>query len=235
MREVGFGTGSLYRQNIPLEEILDFYNGAGATAVEISLGSIDEFEKFKLTEKLIDKTNNFSFVSFHAPFRDIKYGHNKKTRNILEKLNYLNKNLPLRGIVIHPDIIEDFSILQYSGLPFLIENMNPEKKSGKFPQEFEKYNQFGLGYVLDIEHVYGNDKTMQLAKKLTEIMGTKLNHLHVSGKKNSRNHTPCHLSENKSEIRKILDNCQLPKISEGILLSLDYDLASKEIEFLKQF
>ena len=235
MKEVGFGTGSLYRQNIPLEEILDFYKDAGATAVEISLGSIEEFERFKLTKKLIDKVNTFPFVSLHAPFRNIKYGPNNQTKKVLEKLDYINENLPLQGIVIHPDIIEDFTILQESGLPFLIENMNPEKESGKFPHEFEKYNQFNLGYVLDIEHVYGNDQTMQLAGKLMEIMGKRLGHLHVSGKTGSVNHTLCHSSKNKSVIEEILKNCPLPKISEGKLSSLDYDSASKEIEFLKQF
>ncbi len=235
MIDVGFGTGSLYKQNMPLDEILDFYKDIGSTAVEISLGSIEEFKKFQLTEKLVEKINNFNFVSLHSLFRDIKYGPNNKTKKIIEKLNYINKNIPIKGIVIHPDIVEDFSILADSGLPFLIENMDMEKNSGKFDWEFETYKQFDLGYVLDIEHAYGNDKTMNLADKLLEIMGSKLSHLHVSGKKDGKNHTLCHLSENKLYIKEVLKKCQVSRISEGILSSLNYDLASKELKYIKQF
>lgn len=233
MIEVGFGTGSLYKQKIPLEKILDFYKNIGATAVEISFGSVNELMEFKLNKNITNKINSFNFVSIHAPFRDIKYNLDNKTEKVLEKLDYLNKNIPTKGIVIHPDIIENPYVILGSKLPFLIENMNLEKKSGRLDWEFENYNQFNLRYVLDIEHSYGIDPTKELTNKLIEIMGSKLNHLHVSGKRDSKNHHLCHLSENKSFIEKILTTCNVPRISEGILPSLDYDIAKKEIDYLK--
>lgn len=234
MVEVGFSTGSLYKHEIPLEDALDFYKSVGATAVELSFGAIEELKDFRLTQGLLRKINGFNFVSFHAPFRDIIYGSNEKTKAVLEKLSYLNKNLPLKGIVIHPDLVENPYLLMDSKLPILLENMNLEKASGKFAFEFKTYHQFGSRYVLDIEHAYGNDSSMQLTNELMKVMGRRLNHLHVSGKKDNKGHILCCLSENKAFIEEVLKNCQKPRISEGILPSLDSDLASREIEYLKR-
>jgi len=233
MADVGFGTGSLHKQKIPLDEILDFYKEVGATAVEISLGSIDELNNFTLIN-LEEKIKNFNFVSIHAPFRNIRY-NSDTTREVLTTLNYKARNHKINGIVIHPDLVEDFSNLTNSDLPILIENMNLEKQSGKFAWEFETYRLFDLGYVLDIEHSYGNNSNIEFANELINAMGSRLNHLHVSGKKNNQNHVLCCESENKPFIEKILKNCKAPRISEGILPSLDYDLAKREIEYLKGF
>jgi len=233
MPKIGFSTGCLHQTDLSLEQRIDFYKNAGATAIEISLGKLEELKNLDLTTTLIKKILEFDYVSIHAPF-DTPYCKNNQTKEILSKLNYINKNLPNQGIVIHPDLVEDFSILQDSRLPFLIENMDERKIKGKSVKEFQEYNQLQFNYVFDVQHAYRNDQTMQSAKEILKTMGSRLKHLHASGQTDLSTHALVHLSENQEEIKKILKLCpEVPKILEGAILKPNIDLALKELDFIK--
>lgn len=146
----------------------------------------------------------------------MRYQDSRETKNIIEKLRSLSKEIPIEGIVLHPDTIDDFEILEQSGLPFLIENMDRRKSYGTHPEHFrilkEKYT---FGFVLDIQHAYEHDPSMQLAKELIEIMGDRLQHMHISGHTTSEIHVPTHYAENKEAITEILKiGITVPKILE---------------------
>lgn len=233
MEEIGFTTRCLHKSGLPLNEIIDFYRSTEATAIELSFGSPGELKNFNLNSPLIKKISEFKYISIHAPFLNFKYSKNSQTKEVLEKLTYLKENLPVQGVVIHPSNIQDFSIIQDSDLPFLIENMDPRKSRGKYPLEFKEYNKLNVGYVLDIQHAYENDPSMKLAKELIKIMGEKLKHLHVSGEQNSSNHFPVHLSRNCHEVQEISKLClTTPVILEGRISEPNLEIASKELNFI---
>jgi len=235
MVDVGFSTGCLYKTKMPLELRAEFYKDAGATAIEVSFGTPEKLENLRLTDSFIDKLNYFNFISIHAPSIGLTYNSNGSSEKIFEKLRYLNNNLPIKGIVIHPDIIEDFSCLEDSGLPFLLENLNRAKRKGKYVSEFEGYNNLPFGYVLDVQHVYENDPTMETGKDFLKTMGSRLNYLHVSGENESSNHSPIYESNNMPEIEKMLSLCNSPMILEGVFSKLSLDNAVREVEFMRSF
>lgn len=97
--------------------------------------------------------------------------------------------------------------------------MDKRKTFGTHPNQFRdiarKYN---FGFVLDVQHAYEHDSSMQLAKEFIDVMGNRLKHMHVSGYSKSEIHVPTYCSVNREAITKILEiGVKVPKILEGIL------------------
>jgi len=235
MAKGGFTTGCLYKTERGLEEIIKLYHALGADAIEVSFPKHLELMNFNLTQQTIQDIRKYDFVTLHAPWKEIRYKDNIETKKLFEKLEYLSENLNAKGIVLHPDTIDDFSVLEKSGLPFLLENMDPRKVFGTKAEDFEKLKQnYNLGFVLDLFHAYENDNSMNLAIQFLDIMGNKLSHFHVSGPNEEHRHKPTYSSTNKDSIIKILElKKEIPRISEGIILSNVEEVIRKELEFLK--
>lgn len=95
----------------------------------IELSSLREHELEKTMEAIDYSTGKFEYMSVHAPSKLI----NLTERQLVE--NYLaNIKLP---IVVHPDIIGDFSIWKSLGSRLFIENMDNRKKTGRTFRELE--------------------------------------------------------------------------------------------------
>lgn len=237
MADIGFSTSCLYRCDMPLIEVLDAYLSVGATAVEISFRHLETLERFSLTPDLISRINQFNFVSIHAPFEKVKYAADEQTRFILRKFTSFLKNFYFTGLVVHPDTVEDFSTLFQFDLPIMIENMDKRKDNGVSPAEFKKYKEiFPYEFVLDVQHAYDLDPTMQLAEELIEVMGSKLKYMHISGQTSSSSHAPLYLSENKRAIVKVLEKrIDVPKILEGRLEKFDSQVLENGLKFIKSF
>ena len=237
MERIGFTTGSLYRSDVAFDDVIRLYHSLGATAIELSFATPTSLAAFELSPRLIDDTNKYSSISIHAPWKEVRYNSNTDTDAIIEKLKHLNARLPVNGIVLHPDTIDDFSRLERSDLPFLMENMDRRKSFGTHPEHFEKLRKdYNFGFVFDTEHAYEHDPNMDLAIELINVMGKRLKHMHVSGCSNSEIHVPTHISDNREAVIKILElRIEVPKILEGILLENISQTASEELNFVRNY
>ncbi len=237
MAAVGFTTGSLYRSGLSLNDRIKLYLSAGADAIELGFSTPNELLAYELTEAAARAIKQFKHISIHAPSKEVRYGSNSDTRKIIEKLKFLCSRLLITGIVVHPDAIDDFELLEQSGLPFLLENMDKRKAYGTHPEHFrelkEKYN---FGFVLDAEHAYEHDPSMQLAREFIEVMGGRLKHMHVSGCSQSEIHVPTFRAVNKRAITEILKmGLNVPKILEGALLEEIQNSITRELEFVRSY
>ncbi|MEK6757488.1 MAG: hypothetical protein AABX88_00015 [Nanoarchaeota archaeon] len=235
MENIGFTTGSLYRSEIPFEKRIELYHSLGANAIELSFGTPTQLFEFQLSEKITKDIKKFKFITIHAPWKEVRYNESSETRQIINKLKTLNNKFSVKGIVLHPDTIDDFDILVRSGLPFLLENMDKRKDFGTLPKHFEELkNKYNFDFVLDLQHAYEHDHSMQLTKNLIELMGKRLKHMHVSGHTKSEIHVPTYLADNKDAITKILKlRVDVPKILEGILLEDINETIKSELEYVK--
>ncbi|MFC1733253.1 hypothetical protein ACFL6I_23390 [candidate division KSB1 bacterium] len=245
MSNIGFSTGCLYKLQKNIDEIVWFYEHIGATAVELCFATSSELADFEITSGLLESVKKIPHVTLHAPWKEIRYNNSYASKKVLERLKHISekfkeKKIKLKGIVVHPDIIDDLDSLSYTNLPFLIENMDKRKDFGTLPEHFEKLKQrCKLGFVLDVQHAYENDPKMYMAGELIDVMGDRLKELHVSGFFGKQNHYPVHASENEKEISQILRlNIHAPKILEGII---EYEqlspsqVARNELEFVKNY
>lgn len=235
---IGFSTGYLnHKLKIPLKEVITLCLNVGANATELSCMSHEELTELELDEELIKTLNNFDYVSIHAPSKGITYAKNKITREVMEKLNFLTKKLPIKSIVVHPSVIEDFFALEQTNLPIIIENMDKRHEKYTTPQHFQELKEkHHLGFVLDLQHAFEHDPTMRLCKELIEVMGDNLKEMHVSGYNKEQKHAPVHLSDNKEAISKILKlKPEIPIILEGCISDSLEETAREEINYIKSF
>ena len=125
MAEYGFSTGILHFTEMPLMQRIENFSSLGVNAIELSYlsGNILQAKPSEIARML----KCFSWISIHAPSRDVKYGNNEQTRKIIEKFAEFCDVLPINGIVMHPDIVQSFSVLENTNLPFLLENMDKRK------------------------------------------------------------------------------------------------------------
>lgn len=123
-----------------------------------------------------------------------------------------------------------------SGIPLAMENMDKQKDSGYILTELEVLAHFGLCFVLDVQHAFEHDQTMQYALHLFHSLQDKIAHFHVSGETNDSNHALLHKARNAKQIidflGTVLSNKKFPLIIEGKYNNAEE--LKQEIEFLRQ-
>lgn len=221
----GFSTGPLW-QTIPQKEALRLVRAAGCNAVELGLINFDRFKTDWLDELSEEDFVGFEWISVHSS--KITYGNNPDTRYIFDKLARLNKLVSLDCIVIHPDIVEDFSVFQNTDLPFAFENMDKRKESFQTPEELDELTKkYGFNkFVLDVNHIFTVDPTMELAKRFYEIVGDRIVEIQVSGYKTL--HDPF-VETQQTNIIKAVQNPNVPIIDEAKIAA---DILEAEREFV---
>ena len=236
MTAIGFSTGCLYKTKLSYLEKISLYKKIGAAAIELSFASKKELDNFKLSNDIIKLLDHFSYITIHAPWIEINYDLNLDSEKVIEKIGRLYEELPIKGIVIHPDCIGNFEFLESLKLPFLLENMNKGSAAGISPEHFKKFvNNFGLDFVFDLQHAFEHDQTMDIAEELISVMKSKIKHLHISGQDNITRHLPVINSDNKTEIMQTLKICpSVPIICEGIMLDNFEERATKELKFIQE-
>ena len=236
MAYIGFSTGdfddpSLYLSN--RTKICDYLG----EAIELFFETPKDLYNFKLTDDIIKEIKEYKYITIHSPSTDVTYGSNSTTEDVFKKLRYLCKELPIKGIVIHPNVVEDFSKLEESGLPFLIENMDERKSTGTHPLHFKEYaKKYKFNFVFDVQHAFQHDSSMKLGEELIKVMGNRLQHVHVSGCNKKHRHYPTFISDNKENITKILEmKIPVPKILEGFLLIDIKNSVTDKLKFVESF
>jgi endonuclease IV len=225
--KVGFNSGCLRHCGMNLVDTIKFVRELGSGAFELCFRGSDTLLDFELTGELIDLLSSFGHLSIHAPFapeENLDYKNDEFTRKIISKLRELCDILPVEGIVFHPTDVGDFGFFDSLDLPILMENMDARKDSFKNLDNIRKLrDDYNFGFVLDIEHAFENDSSMKLTKNLIEVMGDRLEEVHLSGAKRSgiaasesNNHCLVCDSEYRNGLFKFLGELKdIPIVLEG--------------------
>lgn len=181
---------------------------------------------YKLDKKLYVK---FKYLSLHAPEF---YKKSEKNVTLLKKIRLIYNKLKIKNIVIHPNNLFDWDILdKFNDLPLSIENMDNDKKSFKFASDFEKivYKK-KLNITLDLNHAHTNDFSLNLAKIFHKKFKDKIVEYHISGYNKKEKHIPLFKSQ-QLEILKSLKFKNLPIIIESSFEN--FSSLKKEYLFIK--
>ena len=215
-----------------MERYLDW----GATAIELGFAFPHEMLDFNVSDKCKSLLSQYDVVTIHAPWKEIEY-NGMEAGKVINQLKRFGEMFDVRGVVLHPNRRCDFNLLEKSGLPFMMENMDIRKTDGISPEYFEKLRDgYNFGFVFDVQHGYEHDYSMVLSREILEVMGERLSHLHVSGCNSKLIHAPVHLSDNRAQVMQVLldvdDN--VPRILEGVLSNNVSKMARKELGYLKK-
>lgn len=170
---LGFSTGSLSPGDA--RRAVEMLRPYRTTAIEISALRFHELDE---TLALISTPalEEFQYVSFHVPSR----------LNGLSEVELLTRLEPVvlkrTPIVVHPDVIADWSAWRQLGELVVIENMDGRKPVGRTVAElqliFSKLPQ--ARFCFDIGHAAQLDPSMKLAYDLVQQLGDRLVEVHLS-------------------------------------------------------
>lgn len=156
------------------------------------------------------------YLSFHLP-RDGVETHVDRLQNAAAIHNP-------ETAVIHPTGADFDTAVQCcldADLPVAIENMEGRAERGVDPAELRAYiDEYDVGFVLDVQHAYEHDASMEYAWDLVEMAGDALCELHVSGHTRTNKHALLTEATNQQPIRAFLTDLlssytSLPIVIEG--------------------
>lgn len=217
---LGFSTGCLYKTH-RVKESLKVMRELGYPAAELMFNDLQRMkEENQLRELSAPDFEGFDYVSVHAPM--VAYGKNEDTDYVFAEFAWLDGIRKIDRVVFHPDRVEDFSVLEGAGFPIALENMDNRKQAYRYPEDFE--NILGcypeLMLVLDVNHVYTNEPTMELAGRFYERFGDRIAEIHLSGF--SELHDPLFRTKQAGIVRAIRD-LSAPIIVESLLDATDLE------------
>jgi hypothetical protein len=183
MRPIGFSTGALAYGDF--RRALEMLRGIQTGPIELS--ALRENELAPLVEglKSLD-LSPFTYISVHAPSK-YEYVNEPEVLALLGEV-------AARGwrIVLHPDVIRDFTVWNSFGSLLLIENMDKRNSRGRTARElsdiFTRLPEAGLCF--DMGHCRQVDPTMNESYLILRDFGDRLTELHVSEVNSRSTHDP---------------------------------------------
>lgn len=215
---LGFTTGKLDKMSFP--EKVRAFQEIGCNTIEFSMLDTKRFEVLKENLPKLNLTN-FSVRSIHSPCFTIEngvknhlvYKNDKATRDIFAGIEYLKNNHKIDLVVIHPDLVEDWSAFEEFDIPWAVENMDHRKSVGTTVEDLKKvFEKIDAKMVLDVNHCRTNDPTLKLAADMYAAFGGRIAEIHLSGFKEY--HEPLYQTGQTEIIDSILDK-NVPIILES--------------------
>ncbi|MBM3257426.1 MAG: hypothetical protein FJY98_03850 [Candidatus Liptonbacteria bacterium] len=205
---LGMAIGGLTRK-WGITEAVRLVREAGYNAIELS----PKHNVQVLRELAAAELDTFSYVSIHAPI--LPYGNNAATREVFEEFAKFHARRPIKLAVFHPDPVEDFDVFRSVPFPVAFENMDWRKTSHRTVEDMQKVMTHDphFKFVLDVNHIYTNDKTMALAQEFLEALHPRLAEVHLSGF--TTIHDPLYHTKQDFLITLVKDLSQ-PIILEGV-------------------
>ncbi|GEM_PF-1102457 len=244
--KIGTNSGFLMKCGMSFIDMVRFVKECGANSFELSFRYSEELLNFELTYEIVELLSSFNYLSIHAPFDPVenpRYRNDEFGQKIVLKLKDLVDRLPIEGIVFHPNNIDDFDFLAGIGLPILIENMDIRKNGFKNLDDISKLkDKYDFGFVLDVEHAFENDPSMELTRDLIGVMGDRLEEVHISGAKSDKpmsvgknNHCLLSESEYRDKLLGILREVgDVSIILEGMAKEDSREVLKSELNYISE-
>lgn len=236
---VGFTTGRLENES-SFTEKMKFFADLGCQAIEFSLL---DYSRFELIKSHVKHTliGFFAHRSIHAPVKSgdepVTYRDDEPTHALLRNLKWLCEAMRVAVLVVHPDRVEDWNVFKKYKLPICLENMDARKKTARTVADMGKFlegNDYGM--VLDVNHCFTNDPTMQLSHDLHSSFGQRIREVHLSGfiepEESAKRHAP--ICETRQEpILRAAKDLAAPIILEGVCKTPEQ--FKKEFAFVTEY
>jgi len=226
---LGFSSGTLHRTHDALSpDTFDVFRKLGCNAIEVMFHNAVDVDKFLQIQK--SDLDGFEYVSLHAPMymgkeQDAEY--RRALLAIVEK----QKEINFQCVVLHPDMFETLDMLKEFDLPYAIENMDNRKSRYKNVEDLKQlFAEFDTKFVLDLNHVYVNDQSMNLTTEFIREFGDRLTEIHLSGFEAL--HEPLFITK-QTEILDALPDKSLPIILESGGNPPEY--LEKEYGYVKEY
>ena len=238
---IGPSNGRLYARgiyNIRAQKLV--LQETGANCVEMCLGSWGTKEADKRMNLMFDKEKfAFNYTSFHIP----EFVTSIPSEFLVRIVKIIIEEHPVNTVLIHPLKVKErypeqyYREMVFMTVPLGIENMDSRKDSGfDITELVDLIDCCKMKLILDVQHAYEHDHTMQYARDLLAALNHVLVHLHVRGETEKNNHSLVYKATNTTAIMdflaELLTKKQVPLILEGE--HKNSEELKAEIEFLRK-
>jgi hypothetical protein len=171
--QIGFSTGALERGDF--KTAIKWLLKNRVQSVELSALRIEELEPMVDSLKSLPIAP-FHYISFHAPSSFPK----EAERRVVQLLD----NVASRGwnIIVHPDVIRNYSLWRPFHSHLLIENMDRRKPVGRTAHELKKIFEMlpDARLCLDVAHARQMDTTLTLLSQIISQFSARIAEIHIS-------------------------------------------------------
>ncbi len=221
MRPIGFSHGVAYKvTDVSKPETIEALHRIAPNLVEVNAHRIEQFDGIM---SIVEAVKSFVHRTLHMPCY-FNYGQNSLTVPILKKSAALYKEISAELALVHPDLVSDWGVFEGSQMVLAVENMDCRKQSYRNIEDMKKFfdGHDKWKMVLDLNHCFANDPTMQLAQGFIDAFKPRIGEIHLSGFAGF--HEPLF----RTKQLNILDYCKqlpgVPIVIESVMESMD-DLA----------
>jgi len=162
---IGIGTGCFYKNIEPISRrAIALVRASGADGIELCAAHVDRIRQLESIPK--KDLQEFQYKSLHVP-SNIFYSNDRFTRELLMRISRIQDEFNFNRIIMHPNTIKDWRVLDDFPLPFGFENI--DKDYGSEVKDLKEVLMIANGLmVLDITHAFIKDETLELAKEFYE-------------------------------------------------------------------
>ncbi len=180
--ELGFSSGILHKTSCKPISLgaLDLFLNLGCSAIELPARNYERIDQILQLPQ--DSLSAFSYTSLHLP-AEMSYYDEGEMDDLVDLLYRCHDRFEFNTLVLHPDVIDDWEAIVNLDLPIAIENSDWRKDVFKEYDDlydlFQRYPKFNM--VLDINHCYTNDSSLESARRFYEEFKDRIVHVHLSG------------------------------------------------------
>ena len=229
-------TGCVYKLSDYRNDLIEKLRKFSPMGIELSFAYPKYLLNFDINKNNLEYLQSLEFNSIHAPWEDITYGENKTSKEVLQKISKLYKQINARNVVFHKEQVEDFNSIIGNDFVSSIENddwRNPKHSIEDIKNVLDKNK--GFKFTFDFAHALSVSSSD--IPEYINYFKDKLIEIHLSiVNKDSEEHDFLHKYDSK-EIRSLLQflkDFSVPVILEAVISNLDeMEFINKEIEYIK--
>jgi len=232
MKTVAFATGCFYKWQWNFDKIIAYLDDIHCKALELTFASIEDFYNSHINGVTFDYLNSLDYLSLHLPFR-FTYKNDRETEDFIGDVLCFCKKASVKNLVIHPNRIEDFSVislLKASGIKVSFEILG--KGKGVTLKDYDRllcdFNDTMI--VLDVTHALTH--SYEHLDYLVSWLGRngRLSEIHVSNYSDGKEHTP--VNRDRKLVGKI-EHFNVPFIIEVTYSPGDLKSSGRDFTFLR--
>jgi len=147
-------TGFLYRLTNDRNEMIRGIREFLPSGIELSFARPQYLFDFAISQENLEYLRNLKFNSIHAPWKEIVYGDNQKSKDVLGAIEKLFKQIKARNVVFHKEQIDDIRAVVNRSFIASIENGDWRETSGNSPEKIGRIlkENPSLKFTFDFAH-----------------------------------------------------------------------------------
>jgi len=229
-------TGFVYKLSKDMNEKIGMLKNFFINGIELCFAYPEDLLSFVINQENIRYLRVLKFISIHSPWKEVIYGNNQKTKDILRTLEKLYKEIGAYNVVFHKEQIDDINIITNYDFTASIEN-GDWRESGNSVEEIKAIlnKNKSLKFTLDFAHaltISSDDIPIYFNKFKDKLISIHL----AMFNKNLKGHWFLHKYDSE-EIRTLLNyfkNTNVPIVLECVASGQsEIQLIKKEIEYIK--